>query len=163
MSESPTPQQVAEAVRDRMFAKDRASQALGMRIVAIGPGTCVIEMPVRDDMLNGFEICHGGFITALADSAFAFSCNSHNEVTVAAGIAIDFLAPVRGGDVLTASAREVSQSGRSGIYDVAVTNRRGETVAVFRGRSHRMRGKPVVEHETAAGSAAAAGGTRPGR
>jgi acyl-CoA thioesterase len=151
MSDGRTPQQVADAVRDGMFANDRASQAMGMRIRAIGPGTCVVEMSVRDDMLNGFDICHGGVITTLADSAFAFACNSYNELTVAAGLSIDFLAPVRGGDVLTAAAREVSLSGRSGIYDVTVTNQRGEPVAVFRGRSHRTKGRHVVELDLSGG------------
>lgn len=145
MVERLSPQQLADAVRESMFADDRASQALGMRVRSIGPGACVIEMSVRDDMLNGFAICHGGIITALADSAFAFACNSYNELTVASGIAIDFLAPVHGGDVLTASAREVSLSGRSGIYDVTVANQHGETVAVFRGRSHCTKGRPLVD------------------
>ena len=96
-------------------------------------------MTVRDDMLNGHDICHGGFITTLADSAFAFACNSCNELTVAAGFSVDFLAPARGGDVLTADAVEVSRAGRTGVYDIDVTNQRGERVALFRGRSARLR------------------------
>ena len=98
---APTPQEVCA----HMFAADRASQGLGMRIVAVGAGSARLEMAVRDDMLNGHEICHGGFITTLADSAFAFACNSRNEVTVGAGLTVDFLAPVQRGDVLTADAR----------------------------------------------------------
>ena len=99
-------------------------------------------MTVREDMLNGHDTCHGGYITALADSIFAFACNSYNELTVAASLTIDFIAPVYGGEVLTARAAEVSLSKRTGIYDVEVINQKGARVAVFRGRSHRSR--PVV-------------------
>jgi acyl-CoA thioesterase len=99
---------------------------------------------VRPEMLNGFKICHGGFITTLADSAFAFACNSYNELTLAAGIAVDFVAPAREGDVLTAEAREATLAGRTGVYDVKVTNQRGETIALLRGRSHRLKDKQVV-------------------
>lgn len=104
MREALDPQRIAEAVRDTMFANDRASQGLGLRIDAIGPGTATLSMTVREDMLNGFDICHGGFVTTLADSCFAFACNSHNEMTVASGFAIDLVAPSRLGDVLTARA-----------------------------------------------------------
>jgi acyl-CoA thioesterase len=95
-------------------------------------------------MLNGFKICHGGFITTLADSAFAFACNSYNEATVAAGIVVDFVAPAREGELLTAEAREVALAGRTGVYDVTVKNQRSEVIAVLRGRSYRMPGKQVV-------------------
>jgi len=139
-----TPQQLAEHVRDGMFANDRASKALGMRIVEVGPGRSVLEMAVRDSMVNGHDLCHGGLIATLADSAFAFACNSYNELTVAAGFSIDILAPGKLGDVLTASCAEVSKSGRTGVYDAVVTNQRGERVAVFRGRSYTMKGKPAV-------------------
>jgi acyl-CoA thioesterase len=139
-----TPQQLAEYVRDGMFANDRASKALGMRIVEVGPGSSVLEMTVRDSMVNGHDLCHGGLIATLADSAFAFACNSYNELTVASGFAIDILAPGKLGDVLTARCTEVSKSGRTGVYDAVVTNQRGERVAVFRGRSHTMKGKPAV-------------------
>ena len=101
-------------------------------------------MTVRADMLNGFDICHGGFITTLADSAFAFACNARNEMTVASGLSIDFLAPAREGDRLTAEAREVSLAGRTGVYDVSVRNQRGEAIAVFRGRSYCLKGKATV-------------------
>jgi acyl-CoA thioesterase len=104
----------------------------------------VIRMTVRQDMLNGHAICHGGLITTLADSTFAFACNSYNELTVASGFTVDLLAPGRLGDVLTASGREVSKSGRTGVYDIEVHNQRGERIAVFRGRSYTMRGKPVL-------------------
>jgi len=139
-----TPQQLAEHVRDGMFANDRASKALGMRIVEVGPGRSVVEMTVLDSMVNGHDLCHGGLIATLADSAFAFACNSYNELTVASGFAIDLLAPGKLGDVLTAHCTEVSKSGRTGVYDAVVTNQRGERVAVFRGRSHTMKGKPAV-------------------
>ncbi|MDT9001778.1 hydroxyphenylacetyl-CoA thioesterase PaaI [Paucibacter sp. APW11] len=138
------PQQLAEAVRDAMFREDHASKGLGMEILAVGPGSSTLRMPVRQDMLNGFAICHGGLITTLADSAFAFACNAYNELTVASGITIDIVAPARLGDVLTAVAHEVSLAGRTGVYDVNVRNQRDELVAVFRGKSYRIKGKPVV-------------------
>ena len=144
MADALTAQQTADAVGVHMFAKDRASKAMGMRIVAMSEGAAFLEMAVRDDMLNGFDICHGGFITTLADSAFAFACNSAGDVTVAAGLTVDFLAPARAGDVLTARAFEVVHAGRSGIYDIAVTNQRGEQVALVRGRAHRMKGQRVL-------------------
>jgi len=136
----PTPEQVGA----HMYASDRASQALGMRIVALGAGTATLEMAVRDDMLNGHEICHGGFITALADSAFAFACNSRNQLTVAAGLTVDFLQQVEGDELLTATATEVSRSGRTGVYDIVVTNRAGERVALVRGRSATLTGRTVI-------------------
>jgi acyl-CoA thioesterase len=139
------PQRIAEAARDAMWKDDRASKALGMQVLAVGPGTATLSMTVRDDMLNGHDLCHGGLIATLADSAFAFACNAYNEVTVASGFDINLVAGARGGDVLTASAREVAKSGRTGVYDIAVTNQRGEAVAAFRGRSYTMKGKPLVE------------------
>lgn len=139
-----SPQMIAEMVGEQMFATDLASQAMGMKVLAIGPGTATLSMKVREDMLNGFQICHGGFITTLADSAFAFACNSHNELTVAAGLTVDFLAPARAGDLLTAQAVEVSLAGRIGVYDVMVSNQDGDHVAVLRGRSHRIKGRKSV-------------------
>lgn len=137
-------QQVADRVREVMFANDDASRSLGMRITHMAPGTATMTMQVRPDMLNGFRICHGGLITSLADSAFAFACNSSNHLAVAAGLAIDFLAPAHEGDLLTAHAVAVSQAGRSGVYDVTVSNQRGERVALLRGRSHRVSGRHAV-------------------
>jgi acyl-CoA thioesterase len=139
-----TPQEVAEYVRDGMLANDRATIGLGMQILEIGPGMATLSMMVREDMLNGHDICHGGFMATLADSTFAFACNSYNELTVASGFAVDFLAPARLGDVLTARCTEISKSGRTGVYDVELNNQRGERVAVFRGRSYTMRGRPAV-------------------
>ena len=140
-----TPQQVADAVREGMYAKDRATRALGMAIVEVAPGTATLRMSVREDMLNGHDICHGGFITTLADSAFAFACNSYNELTVASGFGVDLVAPARLGDVLTARCVEVSKAGRTGVYDADVTNQRGERIAVFRGRSYTAKGRPAVK------------------
>ena len=139
-----TPQALAERVRDAMWASDQATRMLGMRITEVGPGRAVVEMTVRADMLNGHAICHGGLITTLADSAFAFACNSYNELTVASGFSIDLLAPGRLGDLLTATCTELSKAGRTGVYDTEVRNQRGERIAAFRGRSHTARGKPVV-------------------
>lgn len=138
------PQQTAEHVREGMYARDRAAQGLGMRITHMAPGEATIEMPVRDDMLNGFDICHGGFITTLGDTAFAYACNSYNEMTVASGLSVDFVAPGKPGDVLVAEARMVSQSGRTGVYDVRIRNHQHQVIALFRGRSYCMKGKPTV-------------------
>ena len=146
-----TPQEaqaLAERVAAGMYDRDRASQAMGMQIGAIGPGYAELTMTVRADMLNGHAICHGGFIFTLADSAFAFACNSYNLTTVASGGAIDFVAPAREGDVLAAMARERSVSGRTGVYDIEVTNQRGETVAYFRGKSYRIKGHVVEDPQT---------------
>ena len=140
----PSPQQTADLVRDGMFRNDRASKWLGMQIVEVTPGRAMLTMTVRDQMLNGHDICHGGLITTLADSAFAFACNSYNELTVASGFAVDLLAPGRLGDVLTATCHEVSRAGRTGVYDCEVSNQRGQRVAVFRGRSYTVKGKPAV-------------------
>lgn len=138
-------QKIAEAVRDAMFANDRASQLLGMEILSIAPGRATLAMTVREDMLNGFEICHGGLITTLADSTFAFACNSHNELTVASGFSVDIVAPGKLGDRLTAVGEEVHLAGRTGVYDITVRNQREELVAVFRGKSYRIKGKPIVQ------------------
>ncbi len=140
-----TAQEVAEATRDAMWQDDRASQALGMQVLAIGPGSATLSMRVRDDMLNGHDLCHGGLIATLADSTFAFACNAYNEMTVASGFDVNLIAAARRGDVLTATAREVSKSGRTGVYDITVLNQRGEAVAAFRGRSYTMKGKPLIE------------------
>ena len=144
-----TAQETAERVRDGMFARDRAAQGLAMRITHIAPGAATIEMPVRDDMLNGFDICHGGFITTLGDTAFAYACNTRNELTVASGLSVDFVAPGRPGDVLVAEAKELSQAGRTGVYDVTIRNRQGQLIALFRGKSYSMKGKPTVPDASA--------------
>jgi acyl-CoA thioesterase len=139
-----TPQQTADLVREGMFANDRASKALGIQILSVTPGRAVLAMRVREDMLNGHDICHGGLIAVLADSAFAYACNSYNEWTVASGFSIDLMAPSHLGDELTATCHEVSRTGRTGLYDTEVTNQHGKRVAVFRGRSHTVRGRPAL-------------------
>ena len=136
-------QTLAERVAEGMYLRDRASQNLGMEIASVGPGHAELTMKVRADMLNGHDICHGGFIFTLADSAFAYACNSYNLTTVASGCAIDYMAPAREGDMLTANARERSVSGRTGVYDIEVKNQRGETIALFRGKSYRIKGHVV--------------------
>lgn len=139
-----TPQQTAEFVRDRMFARDNATKSLGIEIAEVSPGHATAVMTVRESMLNGHQTCHGGFISALADTAFAFACNSYNELTVASGFSIDLVAPAHLGDVLTARSAEMSKAGRTGVYDSEITNQRGERVALFRGRSYTLKGKPAV-------------------
>ncbi len=124
-----------------MWADDAASAMLGMQAVEVAPGRARVSMLVRPDMVNGHDLCHGGVIASLADSAFALACNSHGPVTVAAGFSIDFLQPGRLGQVLHAQAREVSLRGRSGIYDVTVRAddpEAGEVIAEFRGRSRTL-------------------------
>jgi acyl-CoA thioesterase len=133
-------QQLAELAGKTMYERDPASQRLGMTLDDIRPGYARMSMRVREDMLNGHGTCHGGYIFMLADSAFAFACNSHNFNTVGAGCSIDYLAPSREGDLLTAQAQEQALSGKTGVYDVVVANQEGRTVALFRGKSHRVSG-----------------------
>jgi acyl-CoA thioesterase len=137
-------QQLATDVAQAMWGRDHATQALGMSIVAVAPGSATIAMPVRQDMLNGHGMCHGGFMFTLADSAFAYACNSYNQNTVASACAIDFLAPARQGDVLEAEAIERSRAGRTGVYDITVKVRGGKTVALFRGKSYRLEGEVMA-------------------
>lgn len=137
-------QQTAEHVREGMLRNDRATRALGMAVLDIAPGGATLSMRVREDMLNGHDTCHGGFIATLADSAFAFACNSYNELSVASAFGIDFIAPARLDDLLSAHCQEVSKAGRTGVYDAEVTNQRGERIAVFRGRSYTIKGKLAV-------------------
>ena len=134
------PQALAELAGKTMYDRDPASQALGMLLAEIRPGYARMTMPVRADMLNGHQTCHGGYIFMLADSAFAFACNSHNHNTVGAGCTIDYLAPGREGDVLTAEATEQALAGKTGVYDIKVVNEEGRTIALFRGKSHRVAG-----------------------
>ena len=140
-------QTLAEACAAAMWAEDRASQGLGMTLERVGPGEAVLSMEVRADMTNGYGMCHGGFVFALADSAFAFACNGYNQRTVAQHCAISFLAPGRRGDVLTATAEERARAGRGGIYDVRVTNQDGEVIAEFRGHSRAILGRLVPEDD----------------
>ncbi|MFZ3289858.1 MAG: hydroxyphenylacetyl-CoA thioesterase PaaI [Telluria sp.] len=137
------PQALAELAGNAMYERDTATQALGMQLTGIGPGFARMTMTVRADMLNGHRTCHGGFIFTLADSAFAMACNSHNYNTVAAGCSIDFLAPGREHDLLTAEALEQALGGKTGVYDIKVSNQEGRLIALFRGKSHRISGLVV--------------------
>ena len=139
---------LAAKVGAAMFAADRASKdLLQMQLVKCQPGRAVMRMAVREEMLNGHRICHGGLIFTLADSTFAFACNSRNLATVAAGASIEFLRPAALGDVLTCEGAEQVLQGRHGIYDMTVTNQRGETVALFRGKSAQIKGAVLPEED----------------
>ena len=143
-------QRLAQAVGRAMYDADNASRSLGMVLEEIRPGQATLRMMVRDDMINGHDICHGGLIFTLADSAFAFACNAGNQVTVAAGAEIHFISPARKGETLIAVARERASAGRSGVYDIEVTDRAsGRLVALFRGRSRRIDGS-IVDADKAA-------------
>lgn len=136
----------ARRVGESMFAADAASREfMKMELVGCAPGRATMRMKVREEMLNGHRICHGGFIFTLADSTFAFACNSHNKVAVAAGCTIEFLKPGQLGDVLTCEGVEQVLQGRHGIYDMKVTNQRGEVVAMFRGKSAQIQGTVFPE------------------
>ena len=146
LSTIPSPddgQALAEEVGDAMFARDPASKGLGMTINVIGAGRASVSMTIRADMLNAHQSCHGGFIFTLADSAFAFACNSYNLNTVGSACTIDYLAPGRLHDVLTAEAVELALNGKSGVYDVKVSNQEGRTIALFRGKSLRIGGEVI--------------------
>lgn len=143
-----TPQETAQRCADLMWPDDHAARGLGMAITAVGPGTATLTMTVRPDMVNGHGSCHGGFIFAVADAAFAYACNSFNHRAVAAGVDINFLAPAHLGDLLTAHGHARHQGGRSGVYDIEVTNQDGKLVAVFRGRAARVKGHFFETEET---------------
>jgi acyl-CoA thioesterase len=142
-----SPDDLARACADAMWKDDDASSGLGMKIVDIGPGRATLTMDVAPHMVNGQRIAHGGFIFTLADSAFAFACNSHNEKAVAAQGDITFIRPGRLGDTLVATAREISRGGRSGIYDVRVTVG-DDVIAEFRGHSRTVGGTWLAANET---------------
>ena len=127
-----------------MLTNDRSSQALGIAIDIPEPGKAIATMTVRDDMINGLDVLHGGFAFTLADTAFAFACNAYNEQSIAASAQIEFLRPARLGDLLTATAREDHRGRRNGYYSVAVRNQRDELVALFRGRSV-SNGEPCIK------------------
>jgi acyl-CoA thioesterase len=134
------PQDIARRCADIMWPDDHAARGLGMTIAEVGPGSATLTMTVRQDMVNGHGTCHGGFIFAVADSTFAYACNSFNHRAVAAGVDINFLAPAHLGDVLTAHGHARHQGGRSSVYDIEVTNQDGKLIAVFRGRAARIKG-----------------------
>jgi acyl-CoA thioesterase len=136
-----TASELAQAVGECMFAADAASrETMGMKLLDCQPGYARMSMQVRELHLNGHKICHGGFIFTLADSTFAFACNSHNKVAVAAGCHIEFLKPGQLGDVLTCEGVEQTLSGRHGVYDMKVSNQDGEVIALFRGKSAQIQG-----------------------
>ncbi len=136
-------QRTADRAAQALWSGDAASRQLGMAVDSCGPGRASVSMRIRPDMVNGHGICHGGLVFALADSAFAFACNSYGDNTVAAGASIEFLAPGREGDLLRANAVERWRAGRAGIYEIEVRNQQGELVALFRGRSHQIAGRLI--------------------
>lgn len=144
-----TPQQLAEACAESMFSRDHASQQLGMKIESIAPGKAVLTMTIDERMIQGLGNCHGGYLFTLADSAFAFSCNTYDRATVAAGCSIEYMRPARLGDCLTATAEERSRGGRTGVYDITITNQDGKTVALFRGKSFEVKGSVRHQEEIA--------------
>ena len=136
--------ELAARVGEAMFAVDRATKdLLGIELVSCEPGRAVMRMTVREPMLNGHDICHGGLIFTLADSTFAYACNSRNLNTVAAGCSIEFLKAGKAGDVLTCEGVERVLQGRHGIYDMTVTNQHGDVVAMFRGKSTQIKGNVI--------------------
>jgi acyl-CoA thioesterase len=133
-------QRLAEVAAQALSTRDRASDALGMKLIGVRPGYARMQMTVREDMVNLHGTTHGGLVFTLADSAFAYACNSHNKVAVASSCSIDFLRPAHLGETLTATAVEQALIGRSGVYDVRVENNKGDLVALFRGKSAQVRG-----------------------
>ncbi len=137
-------QQLAQDAAAAMWSRDHVAQALGMALDEVKPGYARLSMVIRQDMVNGHAICHGGMLFALADTAFAYACNSYNRNTVASACSIDFLAPAHLGDSLVAVAVERAQGKRSGVYDVSVSTTAGKTVALFRGKSARIQGEVIA-------------------
>jgi acyl-CoA thioesterase len=134
---------IARQCRDTMYGNDLASQDLGITVDIPAPGKAEARLEVRRNMVNGHDICHGGYIFTLADTAFAFACNTYNQVTVAASASIEFVRPARLGDELQAKASEAHRGGRMGVYDVVVSRQDGEVIAIFRGRSYATR-EPMI-------------------
>ncbi len=134
-------QALAEITAQSMYARDHAARGLDIVLDEVRPGYARMSMTVQPAMMNSHDVCHGGFVFTLADTAFAYACNSYNQVTVASACHIDFLAPGRTGDRLTAEAVEQSLGGRTGVYDVTVTDQNGIRVALFRGKSYRISGE----------------------
>lgn len=144
---------LARACADAMWKEDAATQSLGMQLMSVGPGQAVITMTVTDRMVNGHKLCHGGYIFTLADSAFAFSCNTYNQRTVAQHCAVTFVSSAKLGDKLVARAVERQRSGRSGIYDVTVSREDGNVIAEFRGHSRTIEGDLLTGVKAAAAKA----------
>lgn len=137
------PQALAEAVGHALYARDRNAQSVGIQLEEIRPGFARMHLKIRPDMVNSHGTCHGGVLFTLADTAFAYACNSYNHNTVASGCSIDFVAPAHVGDNLTAVAEERARAGRTGVYDIEIRNGHGQAVAFFRGKSYRVKGEVV--------------------
>ena len=137
------PEELALACAKAMYARDHAALMLEMKIEEVQPGYAKLSMLVRQDMCNGHAICHGGMIFSLADTAFAYACNSYNQVTVAGGCNIEYIAPGHLDDTLYAEAKEVTVQGRNGIYDVTISNQDGKAIAFFRGKSRQIKGEVI--------------------
>lgn len=142
---SMTPQEMAEACAKSMWDNDHASQKLGMKLEHVAPGEATISMTITENMANGQGNCHGGYMFTVADSAFAFACNTYNQFTVAQHCSISFLAPGRVGDRLTATAKEVNRTKRTGLYDITITNQDGRMIAKFTGHSATVKGTHLPE------------------
>ena len=142
------PQEIARLSAAAMWAEDHASRGLGMELIAVGPGTATLAMSVRDTMVNGHGLCHGGFIFTLADSAFAFACNAYGQRTVAQHCAVTFVAPAKLGMRLVAEAHERQRAERSGIYDITVRDDKGSVIAEFRGHSRTVPGNLLDQKPT---------------
>ena len=135
---------LARKCAETMWENDAASRLLGIKVEVAGPGQAEATFEVRPDMLNGHGVCHGGYLFTLADTAFAFACNTYNKVTLASSTSIDFLRPAKLGDTIVATAVEFHRGGRTGFYDVVLQNQHGQDVAAFRGRSHSTN-KPMLD------------------
>ena len=145
MSENLSPQELAEACAKSMWEEDNATRHLGMELLSVTPGEATLSMAVTEAMTNGHGTCHGGYIFTLADSAFAFACNTYNQRTVGQHCSVTYIAPAFKGDRLKATAREMSRRGRGGIYDIAITNQDGEQIAEFCGHSRTVKGALLPE------------------
>ncbi|MBL1273275.1 MAG: acyl-CoA thioesterase [Marinobacter maritimus] len=143
---APDAQKLAQDCAQSMYDRDQASRNLGMKITHVSPGKATVTMPVTSIMIQGHGSCHGGYLFTLADSAFAFACNSYNKATVASGCSIEYMLGAREGDLLTANAVEQSRGNRTGVYDITVTNQNGHVIALFRGKSYQVRGE-VIQSE----------------
>lgn len=144
---APNAQDLANRCAEAVLKADKATRGLGMELINIGPGLAELTMTIRDDMMNSHNVCHGGFVFTLADSAFAFACNTYNQSTLAQSCEISFLTPTFRGDKLTALAQEVWREGRSGVYDIEVKNQSGTKVALFRGKSRTIKGEVIATCE----------------
>ena len=143
---APDAQKLAQDCAESMYDRDQARRDLGMKITHVAPGKATVTMPVTSTMIQGHGSCHGGYLFTLADSAFAFACNSYNKATVASGCSIEYMLGACEGDLLTANAVEQSRGNRTGVYDITVTNQNGHVIALFRGKSYQVRGE-VIQSE----------------